>query len=244
MRKIVICEDSEIDREILKSALMQYFEEISEKLEIIEYISADAMVADVEEGYAELGADVLFLDIHMEGMNGMQAAHKLRNLHRKVPIIFLTGVPEFAVESYEVGAAGYLLKPFDESKLRDLLSRILKTERKRRIAVKVGRQYRYPYIEDIMYVESSAHTLKIHLKDGTEISSVEKLGDIEKRLNEKRFLRCNQSYLVNMDFIRDADNSSFIMQDGTEIPIRIRGKKDMLDAYNSYFVNNFARQDS
>ena len=127
MRKIVICEDSEIDREILKSALTQYFEEINEK------------------------------------------------------------------------------------------------------------------IEEIMYIESSAHTVKIHLKDGTDISSVEKLGDIEKRINEKRFLRCNQSYLVNMDFIRDANNSSFIMQDGAELPIRVRGKKDMLDACNFYFVNNYER---
>ena len=234
MRKIVICEDSEIDREILKSALTQYFEEISEELEIIEYVSADTLIADVEEGYAESGADVLFLDIYMKGLNGMQAAHKLRALHRKVPIVFLTASTDFAVESYEVRAAGYLLKPFDETKLRELLSRILKTERRRRIAVKVGRQYRYPYTEDIMYIESSAHTIKIHLKDGSEISSVEKLGDIEQRLNEKRFLRCNQSYLVNMDFIRDTDGD-FILKDNTRIPVRVRGRKEVLEEYNMYF---------
>lgn len=226
----------------MKRALVQYCEEISEELKIIEYVSADAMIVDVEEGYAEQGVDVLFLDIHMKGMNGMQAAHKLRKLHRKIPIIFLTATPEFAVESYEVGAAGYLLKPCDRSKLWNLLSKILKNERKRRIAVKIGQQYRYPYIEDIVYIESSAHRVKIHLKDGTVISSVEKLGDIEKRIAEKRFLHCNQSYLVNMDFIHDTDDYVFIMQDGTEIPIRIRGKKDMLDAYNRYFANNFSKQ--
>ncbi|MBU5481395.1 LytR/AlgR family response regulator transcription factor [Blautia sp. MSJ-19] len=240
MKKIVICEDSEIDREILKSALNQYFSEINEELELIEYISADAMIADVEEGYAETGADVLFLDIYMEGLNGMQAAHKLRALRRKIPIIFLTASPDFAVESYEVRAAGYLLKPFEESKLRELLSRILQTERKRRIAVKVGRQYRYPYTDDVMYIESRGHVVKLHLKDGTEISSVEKLNDIEKRISEKRFLRCNQSYLVNMDFIRDVQKDSFVMQNEARIPVRVRGKKNVFDSYNEYFVNNFA----
>ena len=239
MKRIVICEDSEIDREILKSALQLYFNEINEELEIIEYTSASTMVADVEEGYAEQGADLLFLDIYMEGLNGMQAAHKLRNLHRRIPIIFLTASPDFAVESYEVRAAGYLLKPFDESKLRELLSHVLKTDRKRRIAVKVGRQFRYPYTDEITYIESRGHVVKVHLKDGTEISAVEKLNDIEKRVNEKRFLRCNQSYLVNMDFISDVQESSFVMQDGTLIPVRVRGKKDVLDVYNDYFVNNF-----
>ena len=240
MKKIVICEDSMIDRGLLKNALEQYFNEINEELEIIEYISADMMIADVEEGYADQGADVLFLDIYMEGLNGMQAAHKLRQLRRKIPIIFLTSSPDFAIESYEVEAAGYLLKPFDESKLRELLSRILKTDRKRRIAVKVGHQYRYPYTDEITYIESSGHTLKIHLKDGSEISAVEKLGEIEKRIGEKRFLRCNQSYLVNMDHIRDVKDASFVMMDGAELPIRVRGKKEVLNVYNAYFVSNFA----
>lgn len=239
MRKIAICEDSLIDREILKSALHQYFREIHEDVEIIEYTSAETMASDVEEGYADGGVELLFLDIFMEGLNGMQAAHKLRELGSKVAIVFLTASPDFAIESYEVQAEGYLLKPFDETKLRELLSRILKTERKRRIAVKVGRQFRYPYTDEIIYIESSGHTIKIHQKDGTELSVLEKLNDIEKRINEKRFLRCNQSYLVNMDFIKNVDDTSFILQDKTRIPIRVRGKKDVLDVYNAYFVSNF-----
>lgn len=235
MKKIVICEDSEIDREILKHVLNQYFEDINRKAEIVEYTTGDALLADVEEGY--LDAEVLFLDIYMKGLNGMETAHKLREIKSKVPIIFLTASPDFAIESYEVRAAGYLLKPFDEGKLRKLLSRILKTECKRRIAVKVGRQHRYPYTDEIMYIESSGHSATLHMKDGSDIVTIEKLNDIEKRLDEGHFIRCNQSYLVNMDYIQDTD-SDFILTDGTRIPIRVRGRKDVLDNYNVYFDKN------
>ena len=78
----------------------------------------------------------------------------------------------------------------------------------------------------------------LHLSDGSEIITVDKLGEIEKRINEKRFLRCHQSYLVNMDYIKDVEDD-FIMEDGTLVPIRVRGRKEILDTYYDYFVNHF-----
>lgn len=239
MRKIVICEDSEIDREILKNALIQYFDEIGDEVRLIEYTSVEAMVADVEEGYAESSVELLFLDIYMDGINGMQAAHRLRKYGSRVPIVFLTASPDYAIESYDVQASGYLLKPFDESKLRKILSNILKTEYKRRIALKVGRQFRYLYTDEITYVESNGHIVTAYMRDGTEVATNGKLNEIEKMIDEKRYLRCNQSYLVNMDYIKDVGDSCFIMQSGETIPIRVRGRKDVLDAYNEYFNKHF-----
>ena len=145
--------------------------------------------------------DLLFLDICMKQLNGMETARKLRQIQCKVPIIFLTASPDYAIESYEVQASGYLLKSFSEEKLMKLLNRILKTDMKRRVAIKNRRQYRYPCTDDIMYIDSNKHNVTLHLSDGSEIITVDKLGEIEKRINEKRFLRCHQSYLVNMDYI-------------------------------------------
>ena len=71
--------------------------------------------------------------------------------------------------------------------------------------------------------------------------SVDKLVEIEKRINEKRFLHCHQSYLVNMDYVGDVQDD-FVMKDGTIVPIRVRGRKDMLDVYYNYFVNHFMDQ--
>lgn len=236
MKTIVVCDDVEIERLLLKEILCQYFEEINEEVSIVEYDSGETLIADVEEGYVAM--DLLFLDIYMKKLNGMETARKLRQIQCKVPIIFLTASPDYAIGSYEVQASGYLLKSFSEEKLMKLLNRILKTDMKRRVAIKNRRQYRYPCTDDIMYIDSDKHNVTLHLSDGSEIITVDKLGEIEKRINEKRFLRCHQSYLVNMDYIKDVEDD-FIMEDGTLVPIRVRGRKEILDTYYDYFVNHF-----
>ena len=182
--------------------------------------------------------ELLYLDIYMKKLNGMETARKLRQLQCRVPIIFLTASPDYAIESYEVQASGYLLKPFSEEKLMKILNMILKTDMKRRVAIKSRRQYRYPYTDDIVYIESNKHNVILHLADGSEIVTVDKLVELEKRINEKRFLHCHQSYLVNMDYVMDVQND-FIMKDESIVPIRVRGRKEMLDLYYNYFVSHF-----
>ena len=106
MRKIAICDDSKLDRQFLKLAIQTYFENNEEEFTIFEYVSGDALLADIEEGYIEV--ELLFLDIIMNGTNGMDIARKLRDIHFKALIVFLTAHANYAVESYEVRAAGYL----------------------------------------------------------------------------------------------------------------------------------------
>ena len=239
MRRIALCDDVELERHILKELLLVYLEETGEDVSVTEYETGEKLITDAEEG--QLTADLLFLDIYMDGMNGMETARKLREMDWKGPIVFLTASPDFAIESYEVEASGYLLKPYDAEKIRELTARILKTDEKKRLVVKSRRQYRYPYTDGIRYIDSDRHTVTIHLDDDTEIVSQEKLGDIEERIGEDRFLRCHQSYLVNMDYIRDVQED-FILSDDTRIPIRVRGRKEILDQYYQYFVDQNGKQ--
>lgn len=239
MRTIAICDDVEIERLLLKAILCQYFEEIQEEVQITEYASGESLVADVEEGY--LNMELLFLDIYMKKLNGMETARRLRQMQCSVPIVFLTASPDYAVESYEVQASGYLLKPFSEEKLMNLLNRILRTDMKRRVAIKCRRQYRYPYTDEIMYIESDKHNVTLHLTNGNEIVTADKLTEIEKRINEKRFLHCHQSYLVNMDYVADVQDD-FVMKDRTVVPIRVRGHKEILDIYYNYFMEHFTKK--
>ena len=170
----------------------------------------------------------------MNGTNGMKIARKLRDIQFKAPIIFLTAHSDYAVESYEVYVAGYLLKPYDTNKLTLLLDEVLQKSVQKRIAVKVKKQHRYLEINDIMYAESDKHVLNIHLKDSRVIQTTEKLSELKKTINSKRFIRCHQSYLVNMDYIKDA-KTDFIFSNDIRIPIRVRGQKEIIEKYHKYY---------
>lgn len=224
MRKIAICDDSKLDRQLLKVVIQTYFENNEEEFKIFEYELGDNLLDDIE-------VELLFLDIIM---NGMKIARKLRDIQFKAPIIFLTAHADYAVESYEVYVAGYLLKPYDTNKLTLLLDEVLQRSVQKRIAVKVKKQHRYLEINDIMYVESDKHVLNIHLKDSRVIQTTEKLSELEKTINSKRFIRCHQSYLVNMDYIKDA-KTDFILSNDIRIPIRVRGRKEIIERYHKYY---------
>lgn len=224
MRKIAICDDSKLDRQLLKVVIQTYFENNEEEFKIFEYELGDNLLDDIE-------VELLFLDIIM---NGMKIARKLRDIQFKAPIIFLTAHADYAVESYEVYVAGYLLKPYDTNKLTLLLDEVLQRSVQKRIAVKVKKQHRYLEINDIMYVESDKHVLNIHLKDSRVIQTTEKLSELKKTINSKRFIRCHQSYLVNMDYIKDA-KTDFILSNDIRIPIRVRGRKEIIERYHKYY---------
>ena len=224
MRKIAICDDSKLDRQLLKVVIQTYFENNEEEFKIFEYELRDNLLDDIE-------VELLFLDIIM---NGMKIARKLRDIQFKAPIIFLTAHADYAVESYEVYVAGYLLKPYDTNKLTLLLDEVLQRSVQKRIAVKVKKQHRYLEINDIMYVESDKHVLNIHLKDSRVIQTTEKLSELKKTINSKRFIRCHQSYLVNMDYIKDA-KTDFILSNDIRIPIRVRGRKEIIERYHKYY---------
>ncbi len=89
---------------MLKEMLHRYFAEISEEIHVLKYESGEALIADAEEGYLKI--DIIFLDIYMKEMTGMDAARILRRMGSKAPMVFLTGSLDFAVESYEVRASG------------------------------------------------------------------------------------------------------------------------------------------
>lgn len=232
VNRIAICDDVEVERFVLKRQLMVYFQTNGREAQIQEYESGESLLADIEEGY--IWPDLIFLDIYMGDLNGMDTARKLRDLGVKAPIVFLTASPDFALESYEVEASGYLLKPADEKQTTAILRRLLKSELRRRISVKCRRQYRYPFVDEILYLESDRHTVTLHMLDGSVLETTEKLGNLEKKIEDPRFLRCHQSFLVNMDHITDVEEE-FLLRNGERVPIRVRGRKDVLDAYNRYF---------
>lgn len=233
MIHIAICDDIQQEREQI-SAMLMALQDIERNwvFEITQYDRGELLLLDLEE--RRNGFHLIFLDIYMEGINGMETARKIRGLGLKTPLVFLTGSPDFALESYDVNAAGYLLKPVQKEKMAALLERLLGQEDRTRICIQSERRRRYLFLDEIVFVESDNHSILLHLANGETLTSGEKLGTLEGQLDE-RFLRCHQSFLVNMCFVADVAED-FILKDGRRVPIRIRQRKAIADAYYRFFV--------
>lgn len=230
---IAVCDDSSLDREIIVDMLSNYFLSKSIFYEITGYENGLDLIYDIQDGR---GYDLIFLDIYMADVLGIDVARKLRKINYNGDIVFLTATPDFAVDGYEVEATGYLLKPHSYEKLCRVLDRVTKNYdmdiyriRQRNSFVSV------PYNE-ILYVESNNSKCILHSKDNNTYVIYKRLTEIENELDDSRFLRCHQSYLVNMNYIRKVDKH-FELSNGDTVCIRQRNIKAIKQEYLNYIGN-------
>lgn len=222
---------------MLHAALDSFLAAYNQETTIEEYDSGRALLDALRD--TKHGPDLLFLDIFMEGLTGVETARQMREQGYRTQIIFLTNSPDFAEESYDVEASAYLLKPLRLDKLHKTLERIIGPSNRKCVSVRCGHaKPERIYTDNITYVESAAYRLRVHLADQRVLETRDKLSSFEERMDDKRFLRCHQSYLVNMDYIVD-DKGEFVLRDGTHIPIRVRTRKGDIEKYRRYYLSKF-----
>ena len=231
--QVAICDDDVTDRVKVGELLAQKMRKRGEALEITYFDCGEDLVDQFESGEGRY--DLIFLDIYMKFMNGMEAARQIRRWDQRVALIFLTASREFAVEGYSVGASGYLLKPVEQETFEEALNRFF-AERyprlRRSLLVVNGSAGRRIAYDDIRRMN-----VRIVCCHGTEHSIRKKLDEVQEELSGCRFLRCNRSYIVNMDYITDADED-FTMENGDRIPIKVREKKQIRKRYFDYMMKN------
>lgn len=204
MYNIAVVEDTDSSVESLISFINQYSRESRQQFNVVRFSSADALLKDYCSTYA-----VIFMDIQMPGMNGMDAAFEIRKLDGTVSLVFITRMVQFAQKGYEVDAVSFLIKPvtyYDFSmKFRKALDIYLMHEEKG-ILINVTGGVRRISTDKLMYVEIIRHRLYYHLVDDVvEVTGV--LANVENDLKKYGFLRCNKCYLVNPKFIISVKNS-------------------------------------
>lgn len=231
-----ICDDDKRERENIGEIVRRKMKKRGEHLELDHFECGEAFVEKYERGRG--GYDLIFMDIYMDQLNGLEAIRQIRNHDRKAVVIFMTSSPDFAVESYSVHAFGYLLKPIEQNKVEEVMDRYMEECHPRTrqsllvINGSAGRRIAY---DDILYIESRRMSLRIVCNGGIEYSIRKKLDDVQAELPETRFLRCNQSYIVNMDRIKDVD-TEFTVENGDRIPIKVREQKRIRDRYATYLM--------
>lgn len=226
--RVAICDDSANDRKSLWRALRAFATENSLSMEIASTEDGVVLLAMEPELLSEI--ELFFLDIYMKRSNGFDVAKALRAKGVTAPIIFLTSSPDFAVQSYEVEAFSYLLKPVPQDKLKSLMERFLQSYRPRSIFL-AGRLFMQ---EDIVFAESDLKNVTLHFRDGTCARVREKLDTLEQRLEGSSFLRCHQSYLVNLYHVRGVENETFLTTLDQPVLIRKRDFPELRKRYYDY----------
>lgn len=235
--RILICEDDKNDLRMLQEAISRFFIQNSYlgTPSFTIFTSGEAFLAATRE---PAQFDIAFLDIFMDKMTGMEVAEEIRKTDNKIHIIFLTTSIDYAVDSYDVQATGYLVKPLQEDKFDKLLTKVFGYKPQPKLIVKQKKDLRYLYYDEIVYADSEGRNLHIHVNNRPSVTILKKLDILEERLDDHRFLRCHQSFLVNMDYITDVTDTMFILTTHEAVPIRQRDYAKMKSEYHRYFVEH------
>jgi DNA-binding LytR/AlgR family response regulator len=191
-----------------------------------DFTSGSAMLEYFDSGKT---ADIVFLDIIMPEISGVEAAVLLRDRGFDGYIVFLTSVNDFAAESYQVGAFSYLLKPVEKERLFSVLHKIEETREKSRqkdtssVLVETRQFHRNILLRDIVFVEILGHNLSIHLVNDETVSLNKPLKEFSPALlADERFAHCHGSIIVNMDFVETIRDNAAVLRTGQTIPISRR----------------------
>lgn len=232
--QIAIVEDDEVAATTLSSYIQRYAEENNATFKTKVYSNAIALLNSYKAEY-----DIIFMDIRMPYINGMDAAHRLRALDQKVILIFVTSLTQYAIAGYEVDALDYIIKPVNYYDFALKLSRAVGRVPQAKsyqliISTDAGVVRLDPDV--IRYIETQGHHLIYHTLNGdyTQYSSLSK---IELKLNQLDFARCNSCYLVNLQYVRSV-KGYILTLDNCELKISQPRKKAFLQALNEYNIRH------
>lgn len=228
MLRIALCDDERSAREALYIQLEQVIREDTEQI-VYEFSSGISAVNWLKKHPGEI--DLLFLDMEMEGLSGLETAKQIRAFDRNLMIVFVTGYAEYVFDGYSVGAMGYLMKPVKIEELQSVFTRIRKTmlqDADRMFILKnADGTYRFA-LQDILYFYSDRRKVTLVTESG-EYSFYEKLDSIETQLvmptdtaskisSEITFVRIHQRYLVNAQKVEHIGSTSVTIGEN-ELPV-------------------------
>ena len=211
--KIAICDDREDDRGALKALLEAY----GQDFEIREYGSGKSLCGDMDYIW-ECG--IVFLDINMDGMDGLEAARQIKAECPKVHIVLVTAYVNYALDGYKVKASRFLLKDDLEQTLQecmdDILREILLEERVMEFGFVEG-NVRLK-VDDIIYIETCKHKNVFYTREQT-FNIYKKMDELEEDLKGMGFVRIHQSFLINMKYIERISSYVMVLTTGKEISV-------------------------
>ncbi len=227
--KIAIVDDRQDEREHLRTMLEYYCATHSVTADITCFTSGEELL----ESFKPEQFQCMFLDIYMDGIDGMETARKVYKLDPACRLIFCTTSISHAVSSYEVRAAWYLTKPFSAQRLADAMDAACKDviRNSRSLTVHISGAELSIRFSNIHFVDCENRQARIHLRKRV-LDIDEQVNDILNLLSsDERFLACNRNTAINMDQVDIMEEHDFRMKNGSCVPIRQRGRAALKKTY-------------
>lgn len=232
MLKICVLEDEAAQMERMKAYLQKFQSEHAD----FEYVlDAYKNAFDLLEHYKR-DVDLLFLDIRVPDMSGMEVAHRIREADQNVMIIFVTNLTQYAIEGYSVNAFDYILKPLAYNSFSSKLERALRMLSYRSSDITLDLRTRdggrRVSADSITYIEISNHDIIVHV-GAEQIRQWGTLSKLEAQLREAHFVRCSSSYLANLKYVHKVRGDQLLVG-GDTLSISRPRRKEFLNALAQY----------
>ena len=226
---IAVCEDDAPVRRMVCRLCGEILEKEKIPYSVMPYASGEELDAALEADGGRF--NLLILDIVLDGISGIDLAKKLRARKNRIGIVFLTGYECYWQEGYRVRAARYLLKPVEKEELKTVLLEEWDLNlRPRELVLKRKNGILRLPLDSIQYLEAGGnHRVRIVLADREEDLYLT-LAEAEKALSPVQFIRCHNSYLVNLAHVERIDGSGIRMDNGKNVPVGRTFQKSCTEA--------------
>lgn len=229
--RLGICDDDKAERDRLSALCGHILESHQIPFQAAAFPSSEELLKQFDA--QENPFDLLLLDIQMDGMNGMELAKELRRKGDSTRLLFITGIPDYALEGYEVHPVHYLLKPIKPAELEKILVRDWEENHLSRTALfHTGSKIVALPVEEILYLEYINRALIVHTVQEDYTFSMT-MAEGEQEVSGKGFARCHKSFSVNIRMVKEVGRFSLSLRNGLQLPI---GRK-----YYQSFQTEFVR---
>ena len=225
---IAICDDEIISIEKLADKVKDYCKEKNTQYAISVYRSGEELLSDNTDEF-----DIIFLDVDMHELNGIDAAREIRKKNKEVLIVYVSGYVQYAPLGYGVKAFAYLLKNDMDILFCDVMDNLFSELKIRNevFRIKTDKENISLPLKEIIFIESFDKTVDIHIVNGKKYTAKAQINDIYCELKSKGFLQIHKSYIVNMQHIIRIKNYIVTLSDGRELMASQRRWKDMVSDY-------------
>ncbi|MCI8572116.1 MAG: response regulator transcription factor [Lachnospiraceae bacterium] len=233
MLEIAVCDDESFYREKIQRLLEEYLAERSLEYRIQLFLSGEEFLKHCEN---RVKYDIVFMDINMEKVDGIQAAMQMRAFHSDTYLVLVTAFINYALEGYKVNAVRYIMKDTLDTAMTECMDAVMEKMKIAQVSFSFMEGERKLYTDNILYVESRKHKSVFFYMEAeiVKYQIYEKLDWVEEKLSGFHFLRIHKSYLVNMKHIRKINNYTAFLDTGEELPVprsRFRAAKETFVAY-------------